>query len=175
MRLALLVTTILLGLGLPASLPSASAATADDTATLFEGPLYSILLPEGWQHTGSKTAGGVLKNDNFKKGSTHLGIVWVPDPDSTSDSSLLSQATAPFVRMLDAPSAAVTQSMKGYWHKRQVPEGIRISSTLNNIPVVISAAVLHADHGRFIILHATNNQTVPGEEETLIRSFTPKP
>lgn len=124
MRLALLATTFLLGLGLPASLPSASAATADDTATLFEGPLYSILLPEGWQHLSSKSGGRALVGDNYQKGTSNLGIIWVPDPDPVSDKTLTTSAIKRFLHILDSPSSTVTQSMEGQWHGRQVSEGV---------------------------------------------------
>lgn len=175
MRLALLATTFLLGLGLPASLPSASAATADDTATLFEGPLYSILLPEGWQHLSSKSGGRALVGDNYQKGTSNLGIIWVPDPDPVSDKTLTTSAIKRFLHILDSPSSTVTQSMEGQWHGRQVSEGVVLTQgSIKQVPVIISAAVLYTDRGRFLLVYLSKAQADPAEQEGIIRSFTPK-
>lgn len=174
-KAAFLFTPFLLGLSLLTPLPQASAANAEDTSTLFEGPLYSIVLPEGWHHLSSKTGGRALVGDNYQKGTSNLGIIWVPDPDPVSDNTLTSSAIKRFLHLLDAPSATVTQPMKGQWHGHSVSEGVVLTQgSIKQIPITISAGVLYTDRGRFLLVYLSKAQADPAEQEGIIRSFTPK-
>lgn len=174
-------STCLLALSLLSPLPYIAAQTGaapttagnNASATLFQGEHYTLRLPTGWQNISSKKNPGYTF-DTFQKGSTHLNIFWLQDLHTPPDEVLAAQASAPFQKELDDPTTIVTRSMNGLWHGLAVIEGSRITATRRNIPVIISIAICKTSTGRFIIQHATNNEQIPGEEEAIIRSFTPK-
>lgn len=153
---------------------SAQAASSEDESKLHEEVLYKIRLPQGWEKISARQLPDGQEMDQYKKGSTHFTIRWVPSSVTTNDALLIMESMKPYKSLMDLFPPATSTGMGVEWHGRPIFYGNRVSGKLRSIPVVVSVAVIRSKGGQFVLIHATNNEDIPEEEKTLVSSFTPK-